>query len=165
VVHKANVVRASDGLFLEAAQDVAAGYPEIAWEAANIDALCMWLLKNPFNYDVLVAPNLYGDIISDLCAQMVGGLGFGCSGNIGDKLAVYEPTHGSAPKYAGTYKVNPIATILSVKMMLDWLGEKEMGSALERAVAQVIRDGKVRTYDMGGTSTTLEMGQAIAANL
>ena len=165
LVHKANVVRASDGLFLEAAQDVAAGYPEIAWEAANIDALCMWLLKNPFNYDVLVAPNLYGDIISDLCAQMVGGLGFGCSGNIGDKLAVYEPTHGSAPKYAGTYKVNPIATILSVKMMLDWLGEKEMGAALERAVAQVIQEGKVRTYDMGGTSTTLEMGQAIAANL
>jgi 3-isopropylmalate dehydrogenase len=96
---------------------------------------------------------------------MVGGLGFGCSGNIGNKLAVFEPTHGSAPKYAGAYKVNPIATILSVKMMLDWLGEKEIGAALEQAVAKVIRDGKVRTYDMGGTSTTLEMGQAIAANL
>ena len=88
----------------------------------------MWLLKNPFDYDVLVAPNLYGDIISDLCAQMVGGLGFGCSGNIGEKLAVFEPTHGSAPKYAGQYKVNPIATILAAKMMLDWLGEKEMGA-------------------------------------
>ena len=92
----------------------------------------MWLLKNPFNYDVLVAPNLYGDIISDLCAQMVGGLGFGCSGNIGEKLAVFEPTHGSAPKYAGQYKVNPIATILAAKMMLDWLGEKEKAARLER---------------------------------
>jgi 3-isopropylmalate dehydrogenase len=96
---------------------------------------------------------------------MVGGLGFGCSGNIGDQLAVFEPTHGSAPKYAGMYKVNPIATILSVKMMLDWLGEKERGAALERAVAGVILDGKVRTYDMGGSSTTLEMAQAIAARI
>ncbi len=90
----------------------------------------MWLLKNPFNYDVLVAPNLYGDIISDLCAQMVGGLGFGCSGNIGEELAVFEPTHGSAPKYAGMNKVNPIATILAAKMMLDWLGETEKADAL-----------------------------------
>jgi 3-isopropylmalate dehydrogenase len=165
LVHKANVVRASDGMFLEAGREVAVEYPEISWEEANIDALCMWLLKNPHNYDVLVAPNLYGDIVSDLCAQMVGGLGFGCSGNIGEKLAVFEPTHGSAPKYAGMYKVNPIATILSAKMMLDWLGENEMGAALESAVAQVIQDGKVRTYDMGGSSTTLEMGQAIAKRL
>ena len=123
VVHKANVVRATDGLFLETAKEVAKGYPDIAIDDANIDAMTMWLLKNPFNYDVLVAPNLYGDIVSDLCAQMVGGLGFGCSGNIGDKLAVFEPTHGSAPKHAGKYKANPIATILAVKMMLDWLGE------------------------------------------
>jgi hypothetical protein len=99
---------------------------------ANIDAMTMWLLKNPFNYDVLVAPNLYGDIISDLCAQMVGGLGFGCSGNIGEKLAVFEPTHGSAPKYAGQYKVNPIATILAAKMMLDWLGETRRARARGR---------------------------------
>ena len=130
---------------------------------ANIDAMTMWLLKNPFNYDVLVAPNLYGDIISDLCAQMVGGLGFGCSGNIGDKLAVFEPTHGSAPKYAGQYKVNPIATILAAKMMLDWLGETEKGRALEQATAGVIDDGQVRTYDMGGKNSTLEMAHAIAA--
>ena len=106
---------------------MAKDFPEIQMDDANIDAICMWLLKNPFNYDVLVAPNLYGDIISDLCAQMVGGLGFGCSGNIGEKLAVFEPTHGSAPKYAGQYKVNPIATILAAKMMLDWLGETEKG--------------------------------------
>ncbi|MGB9521230.1 MAG: isocitrate/isopropylmalate dehydrogenase family protein, partial [Anaerolineales bacterium] len=106
VVHKANVVRASDGLFLDCAREVANDYPNIAYDEANVDAICMWLLKDPTNYDVLVAPNLYGDIISDLCAQMVGGLGFGCSGNIGDNLAVFEPSHGSAPKYAGQYKVN-----------------------------------------------------------
>jgi isocitrate/isopropylmalate dehydrogenase len=125
----------------------------------------MWLLKNPFNYDVLVAPNLYGDIVSDLCAQMVGGLGFGCSGNIGDRLAVFEPTHGSAPKYAGMMKVNPIATILAAKMMLDWLGEKDKAVRIETAVAAVIAEGKVRTYDMGGNSTTIDMANAIAQKL
>lgn len=165
VVHKANVVRATDGLFLEAARRVAEDYPGITLDDANIDAMCMWLLKNPFNYDVLVAPNLYGDIISDLCAQMVGGLGFGCSGNIGEKLAVFEPTHGSAPKYAGQYKVNPIATILAAKMMLDWLGETEKAGALEHATAKVIAEGKIKTYDMGGRNTTLEMAEAIAAKL
>jgi len=165
VVHKANVVRATDGLFLEAAKAVAKEFPEIGMDDANIDAMTMWLVKNPFDYDVLVAPNLYGDIISDLCAQMVGGLGFGCSGNIGATLAVFEPTHGSAPKYAGQYKVNPIATILATKMMLDWLGEGSKAAALENAVAQVIKEGKVRTYDMGGTSTTLQMAEAIAGKL
>ena len=165
VVHKANVVRATDGLFLEAARAVAADYAEIELDDANIDAMTMWLLKNPFSYDVLVAPNLYGDIISDLCAQMVGGLGFGCSGNIGEKLAVFEPTHGSAPKYAGQHKVNPIATILAAKMMLEWLGEVEMATSVESAVADVLVDGRVRTYDMGGSDSTLDMARAIAAGL
>jgi 3-isopropylmalate dehydrogenase len=165
VIHKANVVRATDGLFLESAQEVAREFPEIQMDEANIDAMTMWLLKNPFNYDVLVAPNLYGDIISDLCAQMVGGLGFGCSGNIGEKLGVFEPTHGSAPKYAGQYKVNPIATILAVKMMLDWLGETDKAESVEKAVAAVIREGNVRTYDMGGKDSTLNMARAIAAKL
>lgn len=165
IVHKANIVRATDGLFLEAAKEVAKDYPDIPMDDANVDAMTMWLLKNPRDYDVLVAPNLYGDIISDLCAQMVGGLGFGCSGNIGDKLAVFEPTHGSAPKYTGMYKVNPIATILAAKMMLDWLGETEKATRLEQAVADVIKDGQVRTYDMGGSNTTLEMAEAIAAKL
>jgi len=165
VVHKANVVRATDGLFLETAKEVAKQYPGIQMDDANIDAMTMWLLKNPFNYDILVAPNLYGDIISDLCAQMVGGLGFGCSGNIGTKLAVFEPTHGSAPKYAGQYKVNPIATILAVKMMLDWLGETEKADKIEKATAEVIKEGQVRTYDMGGSSKTLEMAEAIAKKL
>jgi 3-isopropylmalate dehydrogenase len=165
IIHKANVVRATDGLFLETARRVATDFPGIAVDDANIDAMTMWLLKNPFNYDVLVATNLFGDIISDLCAQMVGGLGFGCSGNIGDKLAVFEPTHGSAPKYAGQYKVNPIATILASKMMLDWLGEAAAAARIERAVASVVAAGDVRTYDLGGGAKTLEMGEAIARAL
>lgn len=165
IVHKANVVRATDGLFLEIGKAVAHDYPSIICDDANVDAITMWLLKNPYNYDVLVAPNLYGDIISDLCAQMVGGLGFGCSGNVGTKLAVFEPTHGSAPKYAGMYKVNPIATILAAKMMLEWLNENEKANRLEQAVAEVIKEGKVRTYDMGGSNTTLEMADAIANKL
>jgi 3-isopropylmalate dehydrogenase len=163
IVHKANVVRATDGLFLEEAKKVAREFPEIQVDDANVDAVCMWLLKNPLAYDVLVAPNLYGDIISDLCAQMVGGLGFGCSGNIGEQLAVFEPTHGSAPKYAGLQKVNPIATILAARMMLDWLGEREKAERIELGVSEVIKDGRVRTYDMGGTGSTREMGKAIAA--
>jgi 3-isopropylmalate dehydrogenase len=165
VVHKANVVRATEGMFLEIGKKVAKDFPGIQMDDANVDAICMWLLKNPKNYGVLVATNLFGDIISDLSAQMVGGLGFGCSGNIGEKLAVFEPSHGSAPKYAGQYKVNPIATILAAKMMLDWLGEKEMGNRLEAATAAVIAEGEVRTYDMGGSATTLEMAEAIARKL
>jgi 3-isopropylmalate dehydrogenase len=162
IVHKANVVRATDGLFLEKAKEIAKEYPEIIFDEANVDAMTMWLIKNPYNYDVLIAPNLYGDIISDLAAQLVGGLGFACSGNIGTKLAVFEPSHGSAPKYAGMNKVNPIATFLSAKMMLDYIGETEKAEQLEKAIAQVIKDGKYRTYDMGGNSTTLEMGYAVA---
>jgi isocitrate/isopropylmalate dehydrogenase len=165
VIHKANVVRATEGMFLDIAKEIAGDYPEIETDDANVDAICMWLLKNPKNYDVLVATNMFGDIISDLAAQLVGGLGFGCSGNIGQKLAVFEPSHGSAPKYAGLYKVNPIAAILSAKMMLDWLGENESAVALEQATKSVIQEGKVRTYDMGGTNTTLQMGEAIAAKL
>ncbi len=165
VIHKANVVRATEGMFLDIAKEVHGDYPEIEMDDANVDAICMWLLKNPRNYDVMVATNMFGDIISDLAAQMVGGLGFGCSGNIGDKLAVFEPSHGSAPKYAGQYKVNPIATILSAKMMLDWLGESEKAAAIETAVADVVREGKVRTYDMGGTNTTLELAEAVAARV
>jgi len=162
VIHKANVVRATEGMFLETGKRIAKEYPGIQMDDANIDAICMWLLKNPKSYGVLVATNMFGDIVSDLSAQMVGGLGFGCSGNIGEKLAVFEPSHGSAPKYAGQNKVNPIATVLAGKMMLDWLGETEKGDRLGRAVAQVIAEGAVRTYDMGGSATTTEMGEAIA---
>jgi isocitrate/isopropylmalate dehydrogenase len=164
-VHKANVLRQTDGVFMEAARKVAAEYPGVAFEDANIDAMGMWLVRNPLNYGVIVTTNLFGDIISDLCAQMVGGLGFGCSGNIGTSYAVFEPTHGSAPKYAGQFKVNPIATILAAKMMLDWLGEKDKAAQLEGAVATIIAEGKVRTYDMGGSDSTIDMANAIAAKL
>jgi 3-isopropylmalate dehydrogenase len=165
VIHKANVVRATEGMFLEIGKQIAKEYPGIGMDDANVDAITMWMLKNPKNYGVMVATNLFGDIISDLAAQMVGGLGFGCSGNIGEKLAVFEPSHGSAPKYAGQYKVNPIATILAGKMMLDWLGEHAMAARIEKATAAVIAEGRVRTYDMGGSASTLEMGEAIAKKL
>ncbi len=162
IVEKPNVVRETSGLMVRMARDVAKKYPDVELWEANIDAMTMWLVKNPQKYDVLVASNLFGDIISDLAAQLVGGLGFACSGNIGDNYAVFEPTHGSAPKYAGQYKVNPTAMILSVKMMLEYLGETEKAQRLEEAVARVIREGKVRTYDMGGTNSTLEVGQEVA---
>lgn len=165
LVEKPNVLRETGGLMLETARRVAKEYPDINFWDVNIDAICMWLLKNPYDYDVLVAENQFGDIVSDLAAQLVGGLGFACSGNIGDSYAVFEPTHGSAPKYAGQYKVNPIATILSAKMMLDWIGEAGKAKAIEDAVAAVIREGQARTYDMGGTSTSLDIGRAVAAKL
>ena len=147
-VHKANVLRATCGVFLEAAQEVAAEYSQIEFDTANVDAISMWLLKNPEKYDVIVTTNLFGDILSDLCAQMVGGMGFAYSGNIGEKYAVFEPTHGSAPKYAGMNKVNPTATILSAVMMLEHIGERKAAKDLERAVLAVLKEGKVLTYDL-----------------
>ena len=127
--------------------------------------MCMWLVNNPQDYGVLVAENLFGDIISDLAAQLVGGLGFASSGNLGDDFAVFEPTHGSAPKYAGRDKVNCMAMLLTVRLMLSWLGEDEAADHLERAIAGVIAEGRVRTYDMGGTATTTEMAKAVAERL
>jgi isocitrate/isopropylmalate dehydrogenase len=165
IVEKPNVLRETGGLILDIARAIAKEYPEIPFKEANVDAMCMWLVKNPHDYDVLVAENLFGDIISDLSAQLVGGLGFASAGNIGDKYAVFEPTHGSAPKYAGMHKVNPIATFLAAKMMLEWLGETENGRRLEGAIAAVIKEGKVRTYDMGGTSTSLDVARAVANKL
>lgn len=165
VVDKPNVLRETGGLMMRTARVVAKDYPEIKMFETNIDAQCMWLLKNPFDYDVMVAENMFGDIISDLAAQLVGGLGFAASGNIGDNYAVFEPTHGSAPKYAGLYKVNPMAMLLTVKMMLDWLGESAMAANLEEAIAQVIAEGQLRTYDMGGKNTSLEIARGVAARL
>ncbi len=165
VVEKPNVLRETSGLMVRTAREVAKNYPDIELWETNIDAMCMWLVKNPLDYSVLVTSNMFGDIVSDLCAQLVGGLGFAASGNIGDKVAVFEPTHGSAPKYAGKYKVNPMAMFLSVKMMFDYLGETEKAERLEKAIAEVIAEGKVRTYDMGGTNTSLEVGEAVAAKL
>ncbi len=162
VVEKPNVLRETGGLMLGVSRAIAKQYPDVEFKEANVDAMCMWLVKNPHDYDVLVAENLFGDIISDLAAQLVGGLGFASAGNIGDKYAVFEPTHGSAPKYAGMYKVNPIATFLAAKLMLEWLGETSKAQILEGALAEVIKEGKVRTYDMGGTSTTLDTAKAVA---
>ncbi len=165
MVEKPNVVRETSGMMVRAGRKLAKDYPGIAFDEANIDAMCMWLLKSPLAYDVLVASNMFGDIISDLAGQLVGGMGFAASGNIGDKYAVFEPTHGSAPKYAGQYKVNPIAMLLSAKLMLDWLGEGAGAEKLEAAIAAVIAEGKVRTYDMGGSSSTMEMAEAIVSKL
>jgi 3-isopropylmalate dehydrogenase len=164
-VHKANVLRATCGVFLEAAQEVAARYPQIQFDAANVDAMCMWLLKNPQDYDIIVTTNLFGDILSDLCAQLVGGMGFAYSGNIGEKYAVFEPTHGSAPKYAGLNKVNPLASILAAKMMVEWLGEVQIARNIERAVAEAIEHGAVRTYDMGGNAGTGDVARHVAESL
>lgn len=147
-VHKANIMKYSDGLFLEVARKVAAGYPDIEFEDRIVDNMCMQLVQKPELYDVLVLPNLYGDIISDLAAGLIGGLGLAPGANIGDQIAVFEPTHGSAPKYKGLNKVNPVAMILSGVMMLAHLGEKEQAVRLEKAVASVIREGRDVTYDM-----------------
>jgi isocitrate/isopropylmalate dehydrogenase len=165
IVEKPNVLRETGGFILDIARKMSGEYPDIEFWEANVDAMAMWLVKNPQDYDVLVAENLFGDIISDLAAQLVGGLGFACSGNIGDDYAVFEPTHGSAPKYTGLYKVNPTAMLLATKMMLDWLGEKEKAGLLEEAIAAVIMEGKVRTYDLGGSSTALDVANAVAERL
>ncbi|MBI3037588.1 isocitrate/isopropylmalate dehydrogenase family protein [bacterium] len=165
LVEKPNVLRETGGLMLQTMKQVSSDYPEISWSEGNIDAMCMWLLKNPDRYHVLVAENMFGDIISDLCAQLVGGLGFAYSGNIGDKYAVFEPTHGSAPKYAGMNKVNPLATILACMMMLDWLGEKERAMRIQKAVELIVLEGKARTYDMGGSASTSDMAIAVVDTL
>jgi 3-isopropylmalate dehydrogenase len=165
VVEKPNVLRETSGLILREARKIAEEYSGIDLWETNIDAMCMWLIKNPHDYGVLVASNMFGDIISDLCAQLVGGLGFAASGNIGDNYAVFEPTHGSAPKYAGQYKVNPMAMLLTSKLMLDWLGESDMAARLESAISSVIQEGSVKTYDMGGASTSLEVAEEVARRL
>jgi len=165
VVEKPNVIRETSGLMIREARELAKEYPGIELWEANVDAMCMWLLKNPQNYGVLVSSNMFGDIISDLGAQLVGGLGFACSANIGDKYALFEPTHGSAPKYAGQYKVNPTAMLLSVKLMIEYLGEGELASRLENSIASVLKEGKVRTYDLGGNNTSLEVAKEVARKL
>jgi len=162
VVEKPNVIRETSGLMIREARKIAKEHPNIELWETNVDAMCMWLVKNPQDYDVLVSSNMFGDIISDLCAQLVGGLGFAASGNIGDNYALFEPTHGSAPKYAGLYKVNPTAMLMSVKLMLDWLGEKKKAGKLLNAISSVIKEGKVRTYDLGGSNTSLEVAKAVA---
>ncbi len=161
-VHKANIMKLSDGLFLEVAEKVAQEYPDIEFENRIVDNMCMQLVQKPELYDVLLCPNLYGDILSDLCAGLVGGLGVAPGANIGDGIAVFESVHGSAPKYAGLDKADPTALILSAVLMLAHLGEHEAAERLFAAVRLVIGAGKRVTYDLGGTSGTKDMGAAIA---
>ncbi len=178
VCEKPNVLRETSGMMLKEAREMAKQFPHIELWETNIDAQMMWLTKNPENYGVIVAGNMFGDIISDGFAGLVGGLGFACSANIGDEVAVFEPTHGSAPKYAELDPsiVNPIAMILSACMMLDHIGESEKADRIRKAIAEVIEEGKVRAYDMlklkggpdvieKGACTTQEMTDAIIEKL
>lgn len=147
-VHKANIMKYTDGLFLEVARQVAKDYSQIEFEDRIVDNMCMQLVQKPEAYDVLVLPNLYGDIVSDLCAGLIGGLGVAPGANIGDSTALFEPTHGSAPKYKGMNKVNPMAMMLSGVMMLNYLSEKKVARTLEDSIAAVIKEGRYVTYDL-----------------
>ena len=147
-VHKANIMKATDGLYLRTAEEVAKENPDIEFENVIVDNMCMQLVQKPDLYDVLVLPNLYGDIVSDLCAGLVGGLGVAPGANIGTEVALFEPIHGSAPKHAGKNKVNPMAMIFSGAMMLRWIGENEAADRLERALDETIAEGKDVSYDL-----------------
>jgi len=168
-VHKANILKLTDGLFLETARKVASEYPDIAFNDRIVDNMCMQLVQRPEEYDVLVLPNLFGDIVSDLASGLVGGLGVAPGANIGEGIAVFEPVHGSAPKYAGQNKVNPTATIQSAVLMLRYLGETEAADRVEAGIRRVIADGKHVTYDMKPDRNdptavgTQEMADAIIA--
>ncbi len=164
-VHKANIMKFTDGLFLDTAREVAKDFPEIEFEDRIVDNMAMQLVKNPEGFDIIVTTNLFGDILSDLCAGLVGGLGLAPGANIGEEYAVFEAVHGSAPKYKGQYKVNPTAVILASSMMLGYLGEKEWEMRIVRAVAETIKEGKYVTYDLGGNASTIEMGKRIAEKL
>lgn len=164
-VHKANIMKLTDGLFLESCRRVAQGYPDIAFEDRIVDNLCMQLVQKPQAYDVLVLPNLYGDIVSDLAAGLVGGLGVAPGANIGADAAVFEPVHGSVPKYAGLDRANPTAMILSGVLMLRHLGEAAAADRVETAVREVIAEGRVVTGDLGGTAGTQAMAGAIIERL
>jgi isocitrate dehydrogenase (NAD+) len=170
-VHKANIMKFSDGLYLQVAREVAAENPDIEFDDRIVDNMCMQLVQRPEEYDVLVLPNLYGDVLSDLCAGMVGGLGLAPGANFGERVAVFEPTHGSAPKYAGQNRVNPMAQMLSGMLMLRHLGETDAAFRLQRAIAAVIAEGESVTYDMKPTRNdptavgTSEVADAIIAKL
>lgn len=164
-VHKANIMKCTDGMFLDIARQIAKEYPQIEFNDSIVDAMCMRLVMHPEDYDVLVCPNLYGDIVSDLCAGLVGGLGLTPSANIGVSGAFFEPIHGSAPDIAGQHKINPTAAILSASLMLAHLGEAKAAADIEQAVTKVISEGKTLTQDMGGTASTEEFADAVIAAL
>ncbi len=165
LVEKPNVLRETSGLMTRVARDVAHEFPETEFWEMNVDAIAADLVRQPQKYSVLVASNLFGDVISDLTAALIGGLGLAPSGNLGERFAIFEPTHGSAPDIAGKGIANPLAMLLAAKMMLDWLGETAQAMRLENAIAAVIAGGEVRTRDMGGTSTTLDMASSVAEKL
>lgn len=164
-VHKANIMKCTDGMFLDIAREIAKEYPQIQFNDSIVDAMCMRLVMHPEDYDVLVCPNLYGDIVSDLCAGLVGGLGLTPSANIGVDGAIFEPIHGSAPDIAGQHKINPTAATLSASLMLAHLGESKAAASIERAVEKVISDGAILTVDMGGTASTEDFADAIISEL
>ncbi|HEY5474695.1 MAG TPA: isocitrate/isopropylmalate family dehydrogenase [Candidatus Limnocylindrales bacterium] len=165
-VHKANIMKFSDGLFLESCRTIAAQYEgKIAFEDRIVDNMCMQLVQKPELYDVLVLPNLYGDIVSDLCAGLVGGLGVAPGANIGIDVAVFEAVHGSAPKYAGLNKANPTALMLSGVLMLRHIGEQAAAERVEDAIRAVIAEGRAVTYDLGGSAGTSDFADAIVARL
>jgi isocitrate dehydrogenase (NAD+) len=165
-VHKANIMKFSDGLFLESCRTIAAEYEgKIAFEDRIVDNMCMQLVQKPEMYDVLVLPNLYGDIVSDLCAGLVGGLGVAPGANIGPDVAVFEAVHGSAPKYAGQNKANPTALMLSGVLLLRHIGEQAAAERVEGAIRDVIAEGRTTTYDLGGSAGTSEFADAIVARL
>jgi isocitrate dehydrogenase (NAD+) len=166
VGHKANIMKFSDGVFLQTALGIAAvEYPDLEVEATQVDEIAMWLAWEPETLDMLLLPNLYGDIISDLCAGLVGGLGLAPGANIGDEFAVFEPVHGSAPDIAGKAVANPLATVLSAAMMLRHLGEERAADSLEAATATLLDDGTTLTPDMGGTASTEEVTRALVGSL
>jgi isopropylmalate/isohomocitrate dehydrogenase-like protein len=164
-VHKANILRITDGIFNDAVKAAAKNHPDVTIDDVHIDAMAMHLIKKPETYDVIVTTNLFGDVISDEAAQVTGSLGLAAGANIGDAYGMFEPVHGSAPKYTGQNRVNPTATIMAAQMMLDYLGEKEAAVKIENAVMEVLNEGKVRTKDLGGSSTTSEMSEAIASKV
>ncbi|MEI7473966.1 MAG: isocitrate/isopropylmalate dehydrogenase family protein [bacterium] len=159
---KANICKLTDGLFLDSVRTIAKNYPEIAYDEILVDNMCMQLVQNPELYDVLVMPNLYGDIVSDLAAGLVGGLGVAPGANIGEAVAVFEPVHGSSPTLKGLHKANPTALILSASLMLSHIGEHKASKALHNSVIKVIGEGKHTTFDLGGTSSTFELAEAVA---
>jgi isopropylmalate/isohomocitrate dehydrogenase-like protein len=161
-IHKGNILRVTDGIFKDAVKEAQQKYPDVTVDDLHIDAATMQLIKKPEAYDVMVTTNLFGDIISDEAAQVTGSLGLAAGANIGENYGMFEPVHGSAPKYTGLNRVNPIATILAGAMMLDYLGEKEAAKKIEDAVITVLIEGKVRTTDLGGNASTSDMAKAIA---
>jgi len=161
-VHKANILKITDGIFKQSVLEITKDYPEVELEDLHVDAAAMQLIRRPESFDVMVTMNLYGDILSDEAAAAVGGLGVAAGANIGESYGMFEPVHGSAPKYTGQNKVNPVATIEAARMMLEYLGESKAANLVERATKSVLKEGKVLTYDLGGNARTSDVGRAIA---